>query len=73
MNLQNRIALSIKRLGVFRPLPFAVGQAIAAYVYAAMYAAFLEYTPVFQLATAIALLALIINLFSAHWQNRPSP
>lgn len=52
---------------------FAVGQAIAAYVYAAMYAAFLEYIPVFQLAAAIALLALIINLLSSHWQNQQSP
>lgn len=49
---------------------FAIGQAIAAYVFAAMYENFLEYIPVFQLATAIALLALVINLLSARWKNR---
>lgn len=64
---QNKTAWSLSTVA------FAVGQAIAAYVYAAMYAGLLEYILVFQTATAIALAALIINLLSSQWQIRQSP
>ena len=61
---QNKTAWSLSTIA------FAVGQAIAAYVYAAMYAERLEYVLVFQTATAIAFVGLVINFLSARWQNQ---
>ena len=61
---QNKTAWSLATVS------FAVGQAIAAYAYAAIYAARAEYMAVFQVATGIAALAFLINIIGAVRQNR---